>query len=131
MNRMRQMTMLMVLLLLLTNITWADDALDRSFPHDRARKMEGQQCIILHRSSPNFERELLSVPPDRCVITIGDWVVKFDYNLRPVEIVTPKNDVWLVDWRNINLPVVISKDWTFKVKIRGTKSIIASVNYKF
>jgi len=131
MNRLHQISILMVLLLLLTNITKADDALDNSFPRDGARKMDGHQCIILKRSSPNFEKELLSVPPNRCVITIGEWIVKFDFRLMPIEVVTPKKDVWLVDWRNLNLPISINEDWIFKVKVRGTKSVIASLNYKF
>jgi len=97
-----------------------------------SKKTVGTQCIILNRSSPNFERELLSVPREACVIVIGSWIIKTDYLFKPIEIVSPKNDTWRVLWKDLNSPLdVSSQNWSFKFKTKGLRQIIASISYHF
>jgi len=102
----------------------------RSVVFSQAKFKNGKQCIILNRTSPSFERELLAVPPDACVFVIGEWMIKTDFHFKATEVASAMEQL-KVTWKNINSPIVEGKDWTFKIKTSGLKKIVASVSYNF
>ena len=91
----------------------------------------GKQCQILNRTNPNFEQELLKVPPDTCVIVIGAWIIKTDFLFKPVEVVSPRNEVWRIIWKIRELPLATGDNWNVKVKSRGISQVQATFNVKF
>lgn len=121
--------------LALTNAGMAGEGVAKPAPGSimyQITKQKGtEQCIILNRTSPTFERELLSVPPETCVIVIGSWIIKTDFRFKPVEIVSPKNDVWRVAWENLNAPVKMGDQWSLKLKTQGVKQVTATLRYQF
>jgi hypothetical protein len=99
---------------------------------EASRHIGGEQCVILNRSSPGFEKELLSVPQHACVIVIDSWIIKSDFLLRPVEMVSPETDEWRVGWNRMNSQMTVSShNWSIKVKTRGIRQILGAVSYHF
>lgn len=135
MKRLYLVGNLFVLSLAMTNTGMADEEVAKPAPGSamyQITKQKGtEQCIILNRTSPTFEHELLSVPPDACVIVIGSWIIKTDFRFKPVEIVSPKNDVWRVAWESLNAPVKMGDRWSLKLKTHGVKQAIATFRYQF
>lgn len=104
----------------------------RSVTFGTPKQPAGKQCIILNRTSPNFESELLAVPPEACVIVIGSWIIKTDYFFKPLEVISPKNDSWWVTWKDFHSPLDVSNNnWSFKLKTKGLKQIVAAISYHF
>lgn len=103
-----------------------------SVAFDAVKQKRGEQCIILNRTSPTFERELLAVPRDACVIVIGSWIIKSDFLFKPMEVISPKSESWKVKWRDRSAPVADDRSsWSFKVKTKGLRQVIATINYSW
>jgi len=78
------------------------------------------------------EHRVLAVPPEACVIVIGSWIIKTDYFFKPLEVISPKNDSWWVTWKDFHSPLDVSNNnWSFKLKTKGLKQIVAAISYHF
>jgi hypothetical protein len=127
---------LLVALLVWVNVSLAVEGIVLTMPipstPELSKSTSGSQCIILNRTSPNFERELLSVPPNACIIIVGSWIIKTNFFFVPTDMVSPKGDVWQITWKDLNSPLTVgNKTWDVKLKTQGTKQVIASLSYRF
>jgi len=101
-----------------------------SVAFDAVNQKKGEQCIILNRTSPTFERELLAVPREACVIVIGSWIIKTDFFFKPREVISPKSESWKITRNDSNAPLIEDKSaWSFKLKTRGLKQVVATINF--
>lgn len=88
--------------------------------------------MFVRGAGHRFDRELLSVPAEGCVLKIDSWVIKIDRFFKPTEVISPDINHWKITWNALReIPLMDSKDWSLKVKIRGTRQATAVLSYKF
>ena len=117
------------------NVSPADEGIITSMPKPPVIKLSKsavvEQCIILNRTNPDFEHELLTVPPDACVMIIGSWIIKTNFFFIPTEI-SSKNDTWKITWKDLDSPLVVgNRNWDVKITTQGLKQVAAAVSYRF
>jgi len=137
MNISRSIASIFMIQLLVASACFSGEEITRgagdtpsSVVFSQSKFKKGKQCIILNRTSPSFERELLAVPPDACVFVVGEWMIKTDFHFKATEVSSTLEQL-RVTWKNLNTPIVEGKDWTFKIKTSGIKKIVASISYNF
>jgi len=117
------------------NVSPADEGVIASMPKalvlELPKSAAAEQCIILNRTTPDFEHELRAVPPHACVILIGSWIIKTNFFFIPIEIAS-RDEAWKITWKDLDSPLVVgNRNWDVKVTTQGFKQFAAVVSYRF